>query len=704
MALESSAYPVTMLKWSDNALLQLEAELIMTEIVGSKRTYNIAASFDTENSSFLSESDGMEVAVTYVWMFGIGDTVVYGRRLDDFVELITRLNKFLSARLIVYVHFLKYDFSFIKKLFNWDDVFVRDMREPLYAVTGNIEFRDSLVLSGGKGLATIGEELRRPVYKAVGDLDYRKLRLSQTPMTQQELHYCEMDIRVLNEYIREKIEDDGNILKIPYTNTGYVRNYVREQCFKNRGQYMEFIDNLTLTPDAYLQCEKAFSGGAVGPNIKYANTLESSVVHSYDIKSSYPYVMCVGYFPMSYPLPVKNREANRDLKKLIKKYCCQFTLEVFGLFASQDHCFPISEHKCNELIGARTASGRVMAASYVSINVTELDYITIARFYDLENAEEVRVSRMRIYEKGRLPEPIIKSVLKFFFDKTTLDGVEGKERAYMISKNMLNSVYGMMVEKIVRAALDFSADFVKGKPDYEKQVVEYNEKRNRFLYYPWGVWVTAQARYRLYDAIYNIGDDWRYCDTDSVKFVGEHTAYFEEKNKQAYDNLVKLAQRLHMPLDRVIPLDSSGTPKVLGVWEHEYDCNKFKTLGAKRYMVEYSWPKRKAGKIELTVAGSNKKSTLEYIKQKALESSVSPFDVFQPDLVIPPEYAGRTISTFIDERRSGYATDYLGNRYWYEQESGVHISDSSYTFSITEEMLEAINFLVHDGHYTQGEI
>lgn len=706
-ALESSAYPVSMLPYGEESLDELKWEILTAEAIGKKRMLNIAASFDTENSSFLSEEDGEEVALTYIWMFGIGNVVVYGRYLDNFVELIVRLNEFLSAQLIVYVHFLKYDFSFIKKLFNWDEVFVREMREPLYARIGHIEFRDSLVLAGGQGLATIGTKLRRKVYKAVGDLDYDLIRTPETPMTQKELHYCEMDIRVLNEYIREKCEDDGDITKIPYTNTGYVRRYVKNACFERRGEYMEFMDGLTLTPDAYLQCEKAFAGGAVGPNIKYAmKTVEN--VHSYDIKSSYPYVMCVGYYPMSFPIPVPNKDANTKFKEYLNKYCCQFTLEVFGLIPKTDYCFPISEHKCNDVIGSRVASGRVIAAAYISINITEFDYWTIARFYDLDNAEEVRVSRMRVYQKGYLPEPIVKSVLKFFFDKTTLDGVVGRERDYMIAKNMLNACYGMMVQKIAKPALEYSGEFTKGAIDYVKQVVEYNEKRERFLYYPWGVWVTAQARYRLYDAIYNIGDDWRYCDTDSVKFVGNHVEYFERKNKQAMENMRKLASRLKMRVEDVIPRDPKGEEKILGVWEHEYEARKFKTLGAKRYLVDYSWKSNKGnmpeGSLELTVAGSNKRSSLDYIKKVALESSADPFDVFREDLVIPPEYAQRTVSTFIDHPRCGYIDDYTGVRRWYYQESGVHVAPTSYSFSVTDEMLDAIMYLTHDGHYTQGDI
>lgn len=694
----NESYPVHMKPYSEEALLDLKAEILISQSVGKRCVLNIPAAFDTEASSFVDADHGNEVGLCYIWMFGIRDTVVYGRYLDEFVTLVTKLNEFLKRykqMLYVYVHFLKYDFSFIKKLFKWDDVFIRSMREPLYARYGNIEFRDSLALAGGRGLAYIGKHLRTKVLKAEGDLDYDKIRTPETPLVTKELHYCEMDIRVLCEYIKEKIEDDGDITKIPYTNTGYVRNYCRNACFENRGRYMDFIDGLTLTPDAYLQCEKAFAGGAVGPNIKYVGqTVEN--LHSYDIKSSYPYVMVTGYFPMQYPIPVSDRQATKEIETLVTKYCCQFTLEVWDLFPKTDYCFPISQHKCNEVLGARTASGRVINAMYVSINVTELDYMTFKKFY---NFGEMRIRRCRIYTRGFLPAPIVKSVLEFFNRKTTLDGVEGKEQEYMISKNMLNSVYGMMVEKIVRDSYFFREDFGKGDKDYIGQVVDYNEKRNRFLYYPWGVWVTAHARYRLYDAIAAVGDDYRYCDTDSVKFIGTHTGYFDRVNQEAHALVTKLAERLNLPIEYVIPRDPKGNAKCLGVWEHEYDAKRFKTIGAKRYLVEYT-----DGKLALTVAGTNKASTLEYIQQQALVTKQSPFDIFNEHLVVPAEYAKRTTAKFIDKPSNGFVTDYLGIRRYYESESGVYIKSTSYSFSITDEMVDAILYLTHDGHYTEEDI
>lgn len=694
---------------STDCLTELISKLTCAVPVTKKRVLNIPASFDTEVSSFYDDS-GEEVALCYVWMFGVDDVVVYGRTLDEFREFITILNSYLVGlkyRLIVYIHNMKYDFQFIRTYFNWSTVFMKKRRDPLYARTGNIEFRDSLVLAGGRSLKYIGEHLKNSnVRKAVGDLDYSLLRHSETPLTEQELHYCENDILVLNAYIQEKIYEEGYITDIPYTNTGYVRRYVKRQCLgEHANSYRDFIDNLTITPGAYQQCENAFVGGAVGPNNNYVGKIVENVV-SYDIKSSYPYVMVTADFPMGYPEPVANKDALLYLNS--SNYCCIFRLHVDDLFPKKDndYCYPISEDKCRSLIGARVVSNRVVSATHMSIECTELDYDTFCKFYDI-NPTNSRITNMRVYPKGKLPVPIIKSVFEFFNKKTTLDGVKGRESEYMVSKNMLNSIYGMMVEKPVRPTFMYvGGRFIKDDIDYISQVIDYNEKRDRFLYYPWGVYVTAYARHRLYDAIHTVGKRFIYCDTDSVKWKLTNSAlddkileYFVSINQQAVANILEVTKRLKLPLEYTMPKDPDGETKVLGVWEREYVAKRFKTLGAKRYLYELD-----DGSYHLTVAGTNKASTLEYLKKLENDTGISGFNHFREDLVVPKEYAKRLVATYIDDDRIGYVTDYLGNRAFYNAPSGVHMIPASYTFNLTDDLRAELEAIMSGAEEDYGEI
>ena len=162
-------------------------------------------------------------------MFSIDDNIIIGRTWEDFLYLCDELVKAFSLhwkfrRLVIYIQNLSYEFQWFCRLFKWHKVFALDNRIPLSALTeSGIEFRCSYRLSG-YNLAKMGENLvKYKVSKMVGDLDYDKIRHPGTPLTDKEMGYCINDVRVLSAYIREKIETDGNITKIPLTKTGYVR-------------------------------------------------------------------------------------------------------------------------------------------------------------------------------------------------------------------------------------------------------------------------------------------------------------------------------------------------------------------------------------------------------------------------------------------------------------------------------------------------
>lgn len=185
--------------------------------------YNVPAAFDIEVSSFYQNGEKApenKRAIMYIWMFGIGNKVTYGRTWNELQYLLAVLSTGLelspNRRLIIYVHNLAYEFQFLRKRFNWDKVFLLEERKPVYIRKSGLEFRCSLKLAGGKSLANVGKDLMKyKVEKKVGDLDYDIIRTPLTPLTEKELGYCENDIRVILSYIQEKIESDGDITKIP---------------------------------------------------------------------------------------------------------------------------------------------------------------------------------------------------------------------------------------------------------------------------------------------------------------------------------------------------------------------------------------------------------------------------------------------------------------------------------------------------------
>ena len=640
---------------------------------------NIPAAFDIETSSFYL--NGEKNSTMYIWMFGIDNMVTYGRTWTEFETFIHVLEKVMGlnfdTRLVVYVHNLAYEFQFMRKHLEWNEVFLLEERKPVYAHTDGIEFRCSLKLSGGKSLAKVGEDLHKyKVEKKVGDLDYTKIRHSKTRLTEKELGYCENDIRVLLSYIREKIETDGDITKIPLTNTGYVRNYCRKSCYNRWKNYRRLMDRLTIEPDEYKQLKRAFQGGFTHANAYYVNQIILNV-GSNDLASSYPTVMVLEKFPMSKAKRIETIESPQEFVQMLKSYCCMFDLELYDVEPKLTQDNPISASKCSVLEGAVENNGRIVYASHLIITCTEQDFFIYAKFY---NWGEFNISNMYVYEKAYLPTPFVKSILKLYKDKTELKGIIEEYVNYMISKNMINAAYGMMVTDINRKSFIYEdGQYKVGQPNVIDNMKKYNKNIRRFLYYPWGVWVTAYARANLFSAIASLGSDYIYADTDSVKYINpdKHTQYFADYQKLIQSKIAKSAEHHKIDPSEFSPKNSKGIPQTLGLWDFEGIYDRFKTLGAKRYLTE------KNGKYTLTVAGVNKKSACEYLVKTG-----DPFGNFKKDLIIPEDYTKRNILTYIDTPTSGTVIDYEGLPNHYEEMSSVHMEGTTYEFSMSENFVK----------------
>ena len=71
------------------------------------------------------------------------------------------------------------------------------------------------------------------ILKKEDDLDDKKKKYQKCfrkEMTEKEIGYLVNDVRVVTNYIKEKMEEDGDILHIQYTKTGYVRKHCKEAC------------------------------------------------------------------------------------------------------------------------------------------------------------------------------------------------------------------------------------------------------------------------------------------------------------------------------------------------------------------------------------------------------------------------------------------------------------------------------------------
>lgn len=657
----------------------------------NKRHYlNIPASFDIETSSF---KEGIaKKAIMYIWTCNINGTTFIGRTWKQFIELLNIiqevfiLNKF-NRRLLIYIHNLEYEFQFMRKWFEWYDVFADKKRTPLYCVTQQgVEFRCSYRLSG-YSLEKLSDELMTyKTSKMVGDLDYSLIRHSNTPMTEKELKYCTQDTKVVVAYIEEEIEKQGGISKIPYTKTGYVRRYCMNKCIGYDDKvsrlkalkYGDLMRSLTLTYDQYVLCKRGFQGGFVHANVNYVNQIVEDV-GSIDFTSSYPFTMMAQYFPMSSPIERDVRDFE-TFYRYLKSYCCLFEVTFTNIKPTTTIENPISSSRCTDLVNHKENNGRIISADRLTTVITELDFDIYRAFYQWD---DMYIGKFLTFYKGNLPTSFVKSLVQLYKNKTELKGVAGKEDEYLNSKSMINAAYGMTVTDIVRAELDYCQDkaadgwVVKDNEEFS-QLNRYNTNYSRFLYYPWGVWVTAHARHNLFRGIIEFGDDYIYSDTDSIKAknMDKHKEFIKTYNFHVREQLQFAADYHGIPMEDFEPTTIKGEKKLIGVWDYEGTYDKFKTLGAKRYMYQ------KGDEISFTVAGVKKTAIRDYMLEEYGKDKI--FENFKRHLVIPKEATGKLTHTYIDKEWEGDIIDYMGTPFHYYEKSAIHLEPAPFKLSMLD--------------------
>jgi len=669
---------------------------------------SIESAFDIETTSAMVQ--GKKSAFMYIWMFGIGhgQPVYYGRTWDEFINLCKLLQRVYNLsenrRLVVYIHNFSFEFQFMRKYLKWLNVFAVDERKPIKALcTYGIEFRDSYILSG-YSLAKTAENLQKhKIKKLVGDLDYSLVRTYKTKMTDEELGYCNNDIEIVTAYINEQIEQYGDITKIPLTNTGRVREFVRNNCYytsKNhrksgKGKYIRYrkiMNDLTLNKDEYIMLKRAFMGGFTHANANYAGKLLENVT-SIDFTSSYPAVMLSEQYPMSRGKRVTIKTV-KQLEEYCNKFCLLMDIQLTGVRSKIQQENYISESKCFTLENPVINNGRVFSADKLAMTITNVDYDIIKQCYEWE---DIQVANVIMYHKGYLPKPIIESILDLYENKTTLKGVEGKEVEYLLSKGMLNSVYGMAVTDITQDEHTYIDGWDKTPANIEEQLEKYNESKKRFLYYPWGVWVTAYARRNLWTGIIAIKDDYVYSDTDSIKMLNfaKHDKYIKWYNNMVTQKLYAMCDYYKLDKNRLSPKTINGAVKMIGIWDYEGTYSRFKTLGAKRYLVEHD------GKLQLTVAGLSKKNAINYMIEQCNGDYEKVFEMFNDDLYIPSDKTGKMTHTYIDEPMKFIIKDYQGNDTIISVESGIHLEPCEFTLSISKQygdfLKNFINGFLYEG-------
>lgn len=573
-------------------------------------------------------------AVMYIWQFQAGSEItIYGRYWDEFMALMFDIADALKdERVVIFVHNLSYEFQFLRdpkllgSYLNEESVFCVKPRTPIKftCFDDKIEFRCSY-LQTNMSLAEFTDKMQVQHGKLSGDeFDYSKIRYSWTSLTDRELEYCFNDVIGLVEALQKECElDHDNLYTLPLTSTGYVRRDVKRAIQKLPHGYIG-----KQLPDyhTYRLLREAFRGGNTHASRFYAGHRIDLPVICRDFSSSYPNVM----LNMRYPITpfreiTSDHQEVDDIIQLVKKgraVICRIAMYDIKLIYEFWPVPYLSRDKCRNILNPEYDNGRIISADYLETTVTDVDLQILLEEYDAR----IEVLEAEFASYGYLPEEIKAVIRGYFTDKTRLKGVDDQKIYYDKAKALLNSIYGMTAQNPVKLEDCYSGgDYVTGIHYHDeegmKQFLTWDDAELQALDiyriahgeniekstmpYQWGVWVTSWARYNLEQAIKLCGDQFIYCDTDSVYYWGEvdFTAY----NKAA----MQLSRK-----SRAFADDPKGKRHYMGVMELDKEVDSFKTMGAKKYAY------MKDGELHITIAGVSKSKGAEELTAYAADNSL----------------------------------------------------------------------------------
>ena len=705
----------------------------LPKIAGRRRkdpySLNCVASFDIETTSFYQKGDkcisveefqelnpkkakGFEKrACLCAWGFGLCGKVIYGRTWDEFIDLCEYLHERYQLdpeNLImpVYIHNESYEFQWIRKRFSWVRVFSVSDRYPIRALCSlGIEFRDSLIISGMSLESTAKLCLKYPCAKASGDWDYSKLRGSLTEISETEWGYLESDNVVVMHYLQELLEEFKSINRIPMTKTGFVRDDVRNACFwdgkshkkdKNRKflNYSKLMQSLTIDgEEEYSLMREAFTGGFTHANSLNANIIHEDVV-SFDISSSYPAVICSEKFPMGKGEKFTPKSVD-EFNYTLAHYCVLMDITLYKVESTFPYEHIISLSKCKEIENYSVDNGRVIRADMLRISITEVDFECFKKFYKWESMVYNRGYR---YVRGYLPSAIVERTIYYYEGKTTLKGVEGEEGNYARLKTLVNSIFGCMVMDVVKNEISYDDEdewslVIK---NIEEEINNYNNSKSRFLFYLWGVYICKYGMRNILSAQLECKEDHIYTDTDSekCKHAEKHMKWIEAYNALIGRKIRRCLQYCNIDPERAFPKTINGKVKPLGVFEIDGHYKRFKTLGAKRYAVEYDEPENPSdpsSRYSLTISGVNKKVAVPEIYRRMQENGKDFFDYFKFGQIFDRKMCGKKLHTYIDDEIEGVLTDADGKKMKYRELSSVHLEETTYEMSASDDYISLLN-------------
>lgn len=670
--------------------------------------YELPAALDIETTK-TGNNPAVDFAFIYLWAFAIGDFVMYGRTPEDLAECIRivkgELRLALDFRLVVFVHFLKYEFHFLKRYLQIEapGFIARSAHEPLRVNACDcLEFRDSYAYTE-QPLYLMGREIGIP---KIPDYNYDEIRTPQTELRQDELQYQENDVRILTAYFEREANFYGGISRIPITATQRVKRVISSELdrFSEKIRWRVYGQQLDPRKDEDALTLKllhiAFFGG-----FNFCNRLqaEKTIKSAYgaDIDTSYGAQCLFHRFPRSRFKPLATMPGGivppsmlEDLKNGAGQFrgkalliTCEFTdlkarvpeLAFLPIYC-KNYFYRTLDRKKSMKTKHLSDCGNVVTC------LTDVDFRLVMKWYTYK---DLRIHSILASRYEPLPEYVQQAIIDMIAQKKATKAelkevakfrriTEEENAEYHRIKSMVSRIYGVFVQDPLR--MDYTFDESSGtvkQAGIHGMLDDMEMKKKRFtpVLYQWGVWVASWARFEILQILERLaaiggtergGIRWNrkvlYCDTDCVKWFDLGAEAFEIIN--AYNDKKAAQLEAYCKRRELSPEWLRG----LGCLDMEHYTH-FKALGLK----QYAEIKLIDGRPEFDyhVAGMPREDPQPQPDGTTKNRGCTFFDKwkdpeeklqhFSADMVVPASESHLNATYCIDEERSACVTDRDGN-------------------------------------------
>lgn len=493
---------------------------------------------DMETATEKTLIDGKESYVYAIGCIEKNDTVV--KIFDDSTDVIFDMFKYVLDRTpnkrtsTIYFHHLKYDGMYILS----------------YLIKANFKFNDTKSLNGGEFNAIIAKgqhyfyeicfgnkkikiiDSRKLVSSSIENMakdfnldinklgetyDYDKLRLPPYKLDEDERKYLENDVLIMQKVFNSLTDESLEYPLKGLTAAASALNTYKKMLEDKYSTEYHKANNLKifdmLFPQQYIREEykpiirNSYYGGlcTVKRGIEGMDILERGV--TLDTNSMYPYIM--KNFPLPCGIPTyHNKFVKVDNISEIAFY------EVAIMFKIKEGKLSTIKYTRDMLVeGIAHQDGRYLYDTngmYIKMFINSIDLETLKT-----QCEYLEISKKQKVKSVVFKTAKIGYMFGFYVDYWVNVKIrakrEGNQGMYQLAKIMLNSLYGKFGKSYIseRSIPKLNEE---GILDFSEKVEESNDE----IYPALASSITSWGRSILINTIDKVGDDFLYCDTDSI--------------------------------------------------------------------------------------------------------------------------------------------------------------------------------------------